>query len=114
MTMSRSGLADTSDMLPHSEAKPARLAVAGTQLAFVALEVGVAVVDDTDVEGVEMHKLLPQFVVVGPIGIVPPTAEPGVFCPHAATPMPPRARAARKRAELDLSHMHSKLSEVSE
>ena len=98
MTMSRSGLADTSDMLPHSEAKPARLAVAGTRAA-VAVEGGVAVLDDTDVDGVDTHKLTPQPVVLGPVGTVPLTVDPDLFCPHPATPRAPRAMTAMTRAE---------------
>jgi hypothetical protein len=99
-------------MFPHSEANPARLAVAATHgVDVVAAEVVAVVADDGNVEGVESHKLMPQFVVVGPAGFVTLTEERGLFCPQPATP---RARAATTRTALAPNRIHSNLPEVPE
>ena len=75
MTMSRSCLAETSDMFPHSEAKPVRLPVAATHgppVAAAAVDGGVVVADG--------HTLIPQDVVGGPAAVVPVPAEPIPRC----------------------------------
>jgi ribosomal protein L1 len=111
--MSRSGLAETSDMLPHSEGKPVRLAVAATHRpVLVAVLVGeVGEVGDVDVEGLESHTLIPHDVAVGPPASVPLVAELGwAFCPQPMVTSPPSAMTAATWAEQTPNRMYASVS----
>jgi hypothetical protein len=75
------------------------LAVAVTHWEVV---VGVDVDDDVEADavGLELHRLMPQELTVGPVEDAPVTAEPGgFFCAQPPTMSPPNPITAATTTE---------------